>query len=69
MNYNIKNGYQLLIEFIKSDMDKKKMTQYRLAKKAGLEQSIIHNFLKGKNITLISFYKICEALNLRPIYK
>ena len=69
MNDNIKNGYQLLIEFIKSDMYKKNITQYRLSKKAGLEQSIIHNFFKGKNITLISFYKICEALNLRPIYK
>lgn len=67
---NTKTGRQLIIEFFKSTMKQKGITVYKLAQLTGLENSTLSRIFNYQtDMKLCTMLKICEALNLRPIYK
>lgn len=54
--------YSPLWEF----MSEKKITQYYLLKKVGLDNKTLANMKKNGNITLLTVEKICKALHCTP---
>lgn len=47
-------------------MDEKKISQYYLLKKVGLDNKTLANMKNNGNITLLTVEKICKALGCTP---
>ncbi len=40
-----------------------------LARESGVSRQVLHNFMKGNEISLKNFEKIAEAINLKIIFR
>lgn len=64
----VQRAKQMTHKYIMEAMKERGLSNYALAKIAGLNRQIIDSYVKDDqyNLTLESYYRICGALNLRP---
>jgi transcriptional regulator with XRE-family HTH domain len=62
------NNYQdLIFKFFKDAMKERRITQKKLSELIGVDEStLIRNFQKKSEMSMLTFLKICGALELRP---
>jgi transcriptional regulator with XRE-family HTH domain len=60
---------QSIINFLKDRMTEKNITQYKLAQLTGISEAVLSRSFKGvTEMSLITFLKICGALEIRPYF-
>ena len=47
-------------------MEQKKITQYYLLKKIGIDNRTLYNIKRNGNITLLTLEKLCRGMNCTP---
>ena len=58
------NSNGVLLDAIRTEAIRQKVTPYRLAKQTGLSTRTVYDFFQGKNISYRTVEKLMEALNL-----
>jgi len=62
-----KESQKITIKYWQECLDEDGHTRYWLAKKSGVSQSMLSDYWSGKvDMSLINYYRICGALELRP---
>jgi transcriptional regulator with XRE-family HTH domain len=51
-------------ETIRSEMQRRDWTRYRLAKESGLSESVVGRFLSGRGISIPNLERVLDALGL-----
>jgi transcriptional regulator with XRE-family HTH domain len=62
-----KESQKITINYWQECLDEDGHTRYWLANKSGVSQSMLSDYWSGKvDMSLINYYRICGALELRP---
>ena len=62
-----KESQRITIKYWQECLDEDGHTRYWLSQKCGISQSMLSDYWAGKvDMSLINYYRICGALQLRP---
>lgn len=62
-----KESQKITINYWQQCLEDSERSRYWLSKKSGVSQSLLSDYWSGKvDLSLINYYRICGALELRP---